>query len=183
MFERFTGEARQVVVLAQDEARRLCHHYIGTEHLLLGLLAEGRGPAAQLLNERGLRAGDLRRRILLIVGGEGLDPEALATLGIDLDEVRRATEAAFGPGALDSNSTGRKPPTGHIPFTPRAKKVLELSLREAERLQQGSIGTGHILLGLIREGKGVAAKVLADVGCDLDGLRDDVTRMIEPTTS
>ncbi len=181
MFERFTGDARQVIVIAQDEARALCHHYIGTEHLLLGLLAEGRGPAAQLLNERGLRAGDLRHRILLIVGGEGLDPEALATLGIDLDEVRRATEAAFGPGALDS--TGLKPPTGHIPFTPRAKKVLELSLREAERFQHGSIGTGHILLGLIREGKGVAAKVLADVGCDLDGLRDDITRMIEPTTT
>ncbi|MBS2962058.1 hypothetical protein KGA66_03290 [Actinocrinis puniceicyclus] len=180
MFERFTEGARQVVVLAQDEARKLCHHYIGTEHLLLGLLVEGRGPAAQVLDERGLRAADLRRRILLIVGGEGLDPEALATLGIDLDEVRRATESAFGPGALDS--TGRKPPTGHIPFTPRAKKVLELSLREAQRLQHGSIGTGHILLGLIREGKGVAAKVLADVGCDLDGLRDDITRMIEPTT-
>lgn len=181
MFERFTGDARQVVVLAQDEARQLCHHYIGTEHLLLGLLAESRGPAAQLLNERGLRADDLRRRILLIISGKGLDPEALATLGIDLDEVRRATEAAFGPGALDT--TGRKPPTGHIPFTPRAKKVLELSLREAERLQHESIGTGHILLGLILEGKGVAAKVLADVGCDLDGLRDDITRMIEPTTT
>jgi ATP-dependent Clp protease ATP-binding subunit ClpA len=181
MFERFTGDARQVVVLAQDEARGLCHHYIGTEHLLLGLLNEGHGPAARLLNERGLCAADLRRRILLIVGGEGLDPEALATLGIDLDEVRRATEAAFGPGALDS--TGRTPPSGHIPFTPRAKKVLELALREAQRLQHGSIGTGHILLGLIREGKGVAAKVLADVGCDLDSLRDDITRMIEPPTT
>jgi ATP-dependent Clp protease ATP-binding subunit ClpA len=181
MFERFTEEARQVVVLAQGEARALSHHYIGTEHLLLGLLAEGRGPAARLLTERGLRAADLRRRILLIVGGEGLDPEALATLGIDLDEVRRATEAAFGPGALDS--AARKPPTGHIPFTLRAKKVLELSLREAQRLQHDSIGTGHLLLGLIREGKGVAAKVLADVGCDLDSLRDEITRMIEPTTT
>ncbi|HWG28880.1 MAG TPA: Clp protease N-terminal domain-containing protein [Actinospica sp.] len=179
MFERFTGDARQAVALAQDEARQLCHNYIGTEHLLLGLLAENRGPAAQLLNERGLRAEDLRRRILVIVGGEGLDHEALATLGIDLDEVRRATEAAFGPGALDS--TGRKPPTGHIPFTPRAKKVLELSVREAQRLQHGSIGTGHMLLGLILEGKGVAAKVLADIGCDLDALREDITRMIEPT--
>jgi ATP-dependent Clp protease ATP-binding subunit ClpA len=181
MFERFTGDARQVVVLAQDEARHLCHHYIGTEHLLLGLLAEGHGPAAHLLHERGLRAEDLRRRILLIVGGESLDPEALATLGIDLDQVKRAAEAAFGPGALEP--TGRRPPTGHIPFTPRAKKVLELSLREAQRLQHTSIGTGHILLGLIREGKGVAAKVLADVGCDLDGLRDDITRMIDPTTT
>ena len=180
MFERFTGDARQVVVHAQDEARALCHHYIGTEHLLLGLLAEGRDPAAQLLNEHGVRAEDLRRRILLIVGGKELDPQALATLGIDLEEVRRATEAAFGPGALDA--TGRKAPTGHIPFTNRAKKVLELSLQEAQRLKHDSVGTGHLLLGLIREGRGVAAKVLVEAGCDLDDLRDHVTRMIAPKT-
>lgn len=182
MFERFTGDARQAVVLAQDEARALCHHYIGTEHLLLGLLSEGDGPAARVLGEHGLRAEDLRRRILSIVGGAGsLDPEALAAFGIDLDEVKRATEAAFGPGALDPQ--GRRRPTGHIPFTPRAKKVLELSLREATRLRHDHIGTGHVLLGLIREGKGVAAKVLIDAGCDLDGLRDDVARMIEPPAS
>lgn len=177
MFERFTGDARQAVVLAQDEARALCHHYIGTEHLLLGLLAEERGPAAQVLAARGLRARDLRDRILMIVSGRELDPEALATLGIDLAEVRRATEAAFGPGALDS--TGRKAPTGHIPFTNRAKTVLELSIGEAQRLKQGHVDGGHLLLGLLREGKGVAAKVLTDTGCDLDALRAEVTRISE----
>ena len=177
MFERFTDEARQAIVQAQDEARALCHHYIGTEHLLLGLLAGDGGPAARVLAERGLRAADLRDRILMIVSGKDLDSEALATLGIDLGEVRRATEAAFGPGALDS--TGRKPPTGHIPFTNRAKTVLGLSLREAERLKQSRINGGHLLLGLLREGKGVAAKALTAAGCDLDALRDEVTRIIE----
>jgi ATP-dependent Clp protease ATP-binding subunit ClpA len=177
MFERFTEDARQAVVLAQDEARALRHHYIGTEHLLLGLLAGERGPAARVLAEFGLRAQDLRSSILMIVSGEELDPDALATLGIDLAEVRRATEAAFGPGALDS--TGRKAPTGHIPFTNRAKTVLELSVGEAQRLKHGRVGSGHLLIGLLREGKGVAAKALADAGCDLDALRTEVTRSIE----
>jgi ATP-dependent Clp protease ATP-binding subunit ClpA len=179
MFERFTDEARLVVRQAQEEARRLHHQVIGTEHLLLALAAGGEGPGTRALLDRGLDAPDLRRRVVGIVGpsGDDLDPDALATLGIDLEEVRRVTEASFGPGALDAR--GRKPaPSGHIPFSKRAKKVLELSLREALRLGHNYIGSGHILLGLIREGEGVAAKVLVEAGVDLPGLRDDVTRLI-----
>ena len=128
MFERFTDRARRVVVLAQDEARRLDHDYIGTEHLLLGLLHEGQGVAAQ----------------------------ALDGLGVDLAEVRRRVEEIIG--------RGQHAPSGHIPFTPRAKKVLELSLREALDLGHDYIGTEHILLGIVREGQGVAAQVLAAHG-------------------
>jgi ATP-dependent Clp protease ATP-binding subunit ClpA len=178
MFERFTDEARLVVRHAQEEARRLQHPLIGTEHLLLALAAGGEGPGTRALRDRGLDAPDLRRRVVGVVGSsDDLDPDALATLGIDLDEVRRVTEASFGPGALDAR--GRKPmPSGHIPFGKRAKKVLELSLREALRLGHNHIGSGHILLGLIREGEGVAAKVLVGAGIDLTDLRDDVTRLI-----
>jgi ATP-dependent Clp protease ATP-binding subunit ClpA len=179
MFERFSKEARAVVVGAQEEARRLHHQSIGTEHLLLALLTSGDGPGGQALRERDLDAADIRRRVVTLVDppGDDLDPEALATLGIDLEQVRRVTEASFGPGALDAR--GRKPSkTGHIPFSGRAKKVLELSLREAVRLGHNHIGTGHVLLGLIREGEGIAAQVLVQAGVDLKRLRDDVTRLI-----
>jgi ATP-dependent Clp protease ATP-binding subunit ClpC len=124
MFERFTDRARQVVVLAQEEARMLNHGYIGTEHILLGLIREGEGVAAR----------------------------ALESLGISLEAVRQQVEKIIG--------RGQQAPSGHIPFTPRAKKVLELSLREAKALGHNYIGTEHILLGLIREGGGVAAQVL-----------------------
>jgi ATP-dependent Clp protease ATP-binding subunit ClpA len=179
MFERFSQEARLVVQRAQEEARRLRHPLIGTEHLLLAMADADEGPGTQALRDRGLDAANLRLRVVGIVGppGDELDPQALATLGIDLEEVRRVTEASFGPGALDAR--GRKPmPPGHIPFSKRAKKVLELSLREALRLGHNYIGNGHILLGLIREGEGVAAQVLVEAGVDLAGLRDDVTRLI-----
>jgi len=179
MFERFAKEAREVVVRAQVEARRLHHDQIGTEHLLLALLETGAGPGARALRDRGADPDDLRRRFVCGAGapGDDLDPAALATLGIDLDEVRRATEAAFGPGALDVR--GRKPPrAGHIPFGKRAKKVLELALREAVRLGHNHIGTGHLLLGLIRESEGRAALVLADSGIDPAALRDDVIRLM-----
>jgi hypothetical protein len=179
MFERFTDGARLVVRLAQEEARRSRDPFIGTEHLLVALLDEGHGPAAQALIERGLDVTDLRRRIADLPGqtGDELDPEALATLGIDLDQVRRATEASFGPGALTAK--GRKPmKNGHIPFSKRAKKALELSLREALRLKHKYIGTGHILLGLLREREGLAARALVDAGVDLADLRDNVTRLI-----
>lgn len=178
MFERFTDGSRLVVRLAQEEARRLRHPYIGTEHLLIALLDEGQGPAAQALRGRRVEAADLRRRILGIVGegDNGLDPEALATLGIDLEEVRRVTEASFGPGALDARGGTHR--SGHIPFSKRSKKALELSLREALRLKHKYIGTGHILLGLLREGEGLGMQVLVAAGVDLDGLRDDVTRLI-----
>jgi len=142
MFERFTDRARRVVVLAQDEARMLKHNYIGTEHILLGLVHEG----------------------------EGLAAEALESLGISLDAVRNQVEEIIGQG--------QHAPTGHIPFTPRAKKVLELSLREALQLGHNYIGTEHILLGLIREGDGVAAQVLVRLGADLNRVRQQVIHLI-----
>jgi ATP-dependent Clp protease ATP-binding subunit ClpC len=142
MFERFTDRARRVVLLAQEEARMLNHNYIGTEHLLLGLIHEGNGVAAT----------------------------ALESLGISLDAVRQQVEEIIGQG--------QQAPSGHIPFTPRAKKVLELSLREATQLGQDHIGTEHILLGLIREGDGVAAQVLVKLGADLNRVRQQVIKLV-----
>jgi ATP-dependent Clp protease ATP-binding subunit ClpA len=142
MFERFTDRARRVVVLAQDEARMLNHDYIGTEHLLLGLIHEGEGVAAK----------------------------ALESLGISLEAVRQKVEEIIGQG--------EGPPQGHIPFTPRAKKVLELSLREASQLGHPYIGTEHILLGLIREGEGAAARVLVKLGADLNRVRQRVIQLL-----
>ncbi len=142
MFERFTDRARRVVVLAQEEARMLNHNYIGTEHILLGLIHEGEGVAAK----------------------------ALESLGISLDAVRSQVEEIIGQG--------QQAPSGHIPFTPRAKKVLELSLREALQLGHNYIGTEHILLGLIREGEGVAAQVLVKLGADLNKVRQQVIQLL-----
>ena len=145
MFERFTDRARRTVVLAQEEARLLNHNYIGTEHLLLGVIHEGEGVAAT----------------------------ALSTMGISLDDVRADVEAVLGRGeGLVS---------GHIPFTPRAKKVLELSLREALQLGSQYIGTEHILLGLLREGDGVAAQVLVARGVDPHRLRNELVPMLHGT--
>jgi ATP-dependent Clp protease ATP-binding subunit ClpC len=141
MFERFTDRARRVVVLAQEEARLLDHNYIGTEHLLLGLLREGQGVAA----------------------------EALEALGVDLAEVRSRVEGMIGRGQHEQS--------GHIPFTPRAKKVLEMSLREAMNLGHDDIGTEHILLGLAREGQGVAAQVLNDMGAGASRIAGKVTEL------
>src|SRR5712664_1856103 len=142
MFERFTDRARRVVVLAQEEARMLNHNYIGTEHVLLGLIHEGEGEAAK----------------------------ALESLGISLAAVRQQVEEIIGQG--------QQAPSGHIPFTPRAKKVLELSLREALQLGHNYIGTEHILLGLIREGEGVAAQVLVKLGADLNLVRQQVMQLL-----
>jgi len=142
MFERFTDRARRVVVLAQEEARMLNHNYIGTEHILLGLIHEGEGVAAK----------------------------ALESLGISLEGVRQQVEEIIGQG--------QQAPSGHIPFTPRAKKVLELSLREALQLGHNYIGTEHILLGLIREGEGVAAQVLVKLGADLTRVRQQVIQLL-----
>ncbi|WP_372595302.1 ATP-dependent Clp protease ATP-binding subunit [Actinotalea sp.] len=142
MFERFTDRARRVVVLAQEEARMLNHNYIGTEHILLGLIHEGEGVAAK----------------------------ALESLGISLDAVRSQVQEIIGEG--------QQAPSGHIPFTPRAKKVLELSLREALQLGHNYIGTEHILLGLIREGEGVAAQVLGKLGADLNRVRQQVIQLL-----
>src|SRR6266852_3355736 len=142
MFERFTDRARRVVVLAQEEARTLNHNYIGTEHILLGLIHEGEGVAAK----------------------------ALESLGISLEAVRQQVEEIIGQG--------QQAPSGLIPFTPRAKKVLELSLREALQLGHNYIGTEHILLGLIREGEGVAAQVLVKLGADLNRVRQQVIQLL-----
>ncbi|PID98584.1 MAG: NDP-hexose 4-ketoreductase, partial [Actinomycetales bacterium] len=142
MFERFTDRARRVIVLAQDEAKLLNHNYIGTEHLLLGLVHEGEGVAAK----------------------------ALEQLNISLEAVREQVEDIIG--------RGQQVPTGHIPFTPRAKKVLELSLRESLQMNYNYIGTEHILLGLIREGEGVAAQVLIKLGADLNRVRNTVMQLL-----
>ncbi|HEY0126378.1 MAG TPA: Clp protease N-terminal domain-containing protein [Blastococcus sp.] len=173
MFERFTTEARQTVVGAQHEARRLHSGRIGTEHLLLALLAQPTSSAA-VLTRHGLARDDVSAAVRRYVGDGDLDAEALTALGIDLDAVRSSVEASFGPGALDRPSRERGP-AGHIPFTPRAKKVLELSLREAIAMKSRSITDGHIALGLLREGEGLAMKVLADRGVDPGELRRDLT--------
>ncbi len=142
MFERFDQQARRVVVLAQKEARTLNHNYIGTEHILLGLIREG-----------------------------GVAAKALESLGISLDAVRQQVEEIIG--------RGQQAPSGHIPFTKRAKKALELSLRESLQLGHNYIGTEHILLGLLREGDGVAAQVLVKLGADLNQVRQQVIQLLQ----
>jgi ATP-dependent Clp protease ATP-binding subunit ClpA len=162
MFERFSEAARATVVQAQFEARRLHSERIGTEHLLLGLLGQDTATAA-VLARHGLSREGVTTAVARQV--DGLDADALGTLGIDLDAVRERVEAAFGPGALDQRPGGR-PSGGHLPLTARAKKVLELSLRETLAMKQKSISDGHIALGLIREGQGLAMRVVADRGID-----------------
>jgi ATP-dependent Clp protease ATP-binding subunit ClpC len=142
VFERFTDRSRRVVVLAQEEAKLLNHDYIGTEHILLGLIREGQGVAAAALDSLGVSGESVRQRVQEIIG---------------------AGDAA---------------PTGPIPFTPRAKKVLELALREAQKLGHTYIGTEHLLLGLIREGEGVAAQVLEELGADLNRVRQEVIQLV-----
>jgi ATP-dependent Clp protease ATP-binding subunit ClpC len=143
VFEKFTDRARRVVVRAQEEARALNHDFIGTEHILLGLVGEGQGLAAK----------------------------ALESLGVSMEAVRQRVEDIVPPGQVEVR-------TGHIPFTPRAKKVLELSLSESKLLGHRYIGTEHILLGLLREGEGVAAQVLTALGADLDGTRERVVQLL-----
>jgi ATP-dependent Clp protease ATP-binding subunit ClpA len=169
MFERFTEGARTAVTGAQTHARALRHQWIGTEHLLLGLLDDPDGRAARILRERFAVDGEwARREVERVVGrGEpGIDADALATLGIDLDAVRERVERTFGAGALSGRRPCRRPHSGHIPFTPRAKKALELSLREAIAMGDHFIGSEHVLLGLTREGDGVAARILRERGVD-----------------
>ncbi len=178
MFERFTPEAREVVVLAQEEARTLRHDHVGTEHLLLALLRLDT-PTTAVLRRHGLDHAEVAEAVTASAGGDGLDADALRTLGIDLDAVRDVVEATFGPGALGPPSGGRRTSSpGHIPFTAGAKKVLELSLREALAMRSNRITDGHIALGLLREGQGLAAKVLHDRGIDLQALRADVSRAL-----
>lgn len=176
MFERFTTEARAVVVGARVEARTLHHPTIGTEHLLLALL-DLDTPTSAVLRRHGLTREAVTASVVGHVGSGDMDAEALTALGIDLDAVRSTVEATFGPGALDGEGERpRGPRTGnHLPFSPRARKVLELSLREAIALRQRVIADGHIALGLLREGEGLAMKVLADLGVDAGALRRDLT--------
>jgi ATP-dependent Clp protease ATP-binding subunit ClpC len=143
MFQKFTDRARRAVVRAQEEARTLNHDFIGTEHLLLGLVGEGHGVAAK----------------------------ALESLGISMEAVRQRVEDIVPPGQVEVRS-------GHIPFTPRAKQVLELSLSESKLLGHRYIGTEHMLLGLLRLGEGVAAQVLTGLGADLDGVRERVVQLL-----
>jgi ATP-dependent Clp protease ATP-binding subunit ClpA len=188
MFERFTDRARSVTVDAQAAARRLGHGYIGTEHLLLGLL-EGDGVAARVLAGLGITGAAVEREIVAEVGQGPLgvgDAEALGAIGIDLDEVRRRLEESFGPGALYWHPDprcrrGRLRPGGHIPFTPRSKKVLELSLREALALKHRYIGTEHILLGLVREGEGLAMLILTRLGAGAQVVRARVLDALRAT--
>jgi ATP-dependent Clp protease ATP-binding subunit ClpC len=143
MYERLTDRARRVVALAEDEARRLSHNHVGTEHLLLGLIDEGDGVAARTLE----------------------------SLGVSLAAVRQQVEMIIGQG--------REAPRGRIPYTPRARKALELSLREALQLGHHHIGTEHILLGLVREGKGAAAQMLVKLGADLNRVRQQVIQLLD----
>ena len=178
MFERFTREARQAVVQAQAEAAALHHPRIGTEHLLLGLVGQEATPTAAVLARHGLTRATVLESVSTLVGD--LDAEALTTLGIDLAAVRERVESAFGPGALDDPARRHgATATGHLPLTPRAKKVLELSLREALALKHRHIADGHIALGLLREGEGLAMKVLHDRGVDPVELRREITAALD----
>lgn len=200
MFERFTKQARAVVVGAQEESRGLGHGWVGTEHLLLAVLRQPADPGAATLLRLGVTVESCRAAVAGVVtqdtdtlGPE--DAEALRTFGIDLDEIRRRTEETFGPGALDTpqeptERRGRRrlpfgrrrpgtahtgstePAAGHLPFTPRAKKALELSLREAIALKDRHIGVEHVVLGLLRSDDRVTLAVLGRLGLDPRPTRD-----------
>ena len=189
MFERFTQDARRVVVGAQDEARGLGHGWIGTEHLLLAALRDEGSPVAAALRGVGLTAGTVRTEVRRLLGPVD-DGAALAGIGIDLDQVRRRVEDRFGPGALDDASVrtgprwslrrlgGRSPAasrapapgSGHIPFTRRAKTSLELALREAVATGSREIRTEHLVLGLMREA-GLAARAVSRLGVPPETVR------------
>ncbi|MGH9176941.1 MAG: Clp protease N-terminal domain-containing protein [Acidimicrobiales bacterium] len=198
MFERFTTEARQLIVAAQVHARRRGHTWIGCEHLLLAV-AGSDGPAGQLLRDRGVGPDAVSSRIEVIIGpgrGDADESAALATLGIDLDRVREAVEARFGPGALDRGCDGRRrqrrglwrrrrpAPDGHPSrpaFTPRAKRCLELSLKEALKLHHHHIGVEHVALALLARDDTMAARILADLNLARGHLREEILRTLRKT--
>lgn len=179
MFERFDADGRALVVAAQEEARGLRHDWIGTEHLLLGVLRSSGSQAAEELGRAGVNPNLLREQIRRRVGPG--DADALRAIGIDLEAVVASVEQAFGPGALDpARHRGRRrrrcrarfiAVPGAAPFTPRAKKVLELALRHALRLRSDRITPDHVVLGLLTEGQGLAAEVLVQNGVDLRHLQ------------
>ncbi len=194
MFERFTHQARTVVVQAQEQARQLKHDHIGTEHLLLALLDPAVGAAAAILAEAGVTTASVRSAVQQHVGQPRAaltdeDAEALRAIGIDLERVLARLEETLGSAALTPVGAParrrflrRRRPVrlgGHIPFTGSSKKVLELSLREALALRSRSIEAEHILLGLLREGQGLAARVLAQQGVDLKQLRAATLRALD----
>ena len=197
MFERFTQAAREVVVGARDQARQLKHPYIGTEHLLLALLDPAVGAPAAILREAGVDVIAVRRAIQRLVPSPrpaltDEDAEALRTIGIDLQTVLARLEDTLGAEVLSAGASARprrgflrrlgrgaRPTGGRLLFTGRAKKVLELSLREAMALNHHHIGSEHILLGLIREGQGLAARVLVDAGVDLSAVRRATLRSLD----
>lgn len=205
MFERFTGSARQVVVGAQEEARSLGHDWIGTEHLLLAVVRQSEEPGASTLVRLGVTAGNCRAAVASVVSGRGEalgpeDAEALKAFGIDLDEIRRRTESAFGDGALDTPASdpgagaprrrrfmkrqrreskgslgipsGTPGPSGHIRFTGRAKKALELSLREAVARKERHIGVEHIVLALLRGDDKISQGMFQQLGVTPGQMRD-----------
>ena len=186
MFERFTDPARAVVVEAQSQARGLGHHWIGTEHLLLAVLARPDSAVSRALEVLGITEGAVRARVLAEVGaGPVDDAAALADLGIDLDAVRRRAEERFGPGALDLPGTARRrgrylfrrrrrcppgSPSGHIPFSGRAKKSLELALRESLSAGCREIREEHLVLGIVRS-DGLAARIIGEFGVPTERVR------------
>ena len=185
MFERFTQSARATVVYATEEAHGLGHDFVGTEHLLLGLLRQPAEPGPDLLVRHGLDLPTARAAVQRLlgergedIGGSALDGAALEAIGIDLDAVTERVEATFGAGALSrpaSGGTGRgRPRGGRLRFTNRAKKVMELSVRAVQGRGDDRLGTGHLLLGLLREGGGLAVVVLRDHGLDLAELERSV---------
>ncbi|MGH2634648.1 MAG: Clp protease N-terminal domain-containing protein [Actinomycetota bacterium] len=188
MFERFTSQARSAVVLAQAEGRELRHDRIGTQHVLLGILGEPDAAGARVLRELGLEPSGVRdevaRRFVLGSAFGEQDEEALRSVGIELDEVRRSVDEAFGPGALERRPTRRRGRrceaggAGHVPFTPGSKRALELSLREALRLGHSYIGTEHLVLGLVRDERSSAATILRGRGISPGDVREAVMREI-----
>ena len=194
MFEHFTRPAREVVTGARDHARQLRHPYVGTEHLLLALLEPQAGVVSAVLRDAGVSASEVRRDLERLIGPEqraltAEDAAALRTIGIDLATVLARIEQSLGPDALTPapcpqrrRRLRRRQPARErsLPFAPRAKKVLELSLREALALGHNYIGAEHILLGLLREGDGLAAQILTDTGVDVHHLRRATLAALSP---
>jgi ATP-dependent Clp protease ATP-binding subunit ClpA len=178
MFERFSTDAREVVVLAQTEAQRLGSSEVDSGHLLLALVADATGPAGRALRASHLNVDDVRVKVRKRAGG--LDPDALAAIGIDLEAVRQATEATFGPGALDSGLPAGR---GRVPFSAEAKKVLERSLRLAVGRRSKSIGSGDVLLAILVPANSVAVQVLGDARVNIESLRTETAREIDAQTA
>ncbi|MDH6576552.1 Clp protease N-terminal domain-containing protein [Kitasatospora sp. MAP5-34] len=182
MFERFSDGARKSVALGREEALRLRHDYIGTEHLLLGVLGQPEDPAVAVLIDAGLDLVTARGAVARLLGAPhpGVDEAALAAIGVDLEAVREAVEATFGAGALDVPAGPPKRGRSRVPrFTDRAKQVLALAVRAAVRQRSERIELGHLLLGILREGGGIGVRVVRESGVDLAAVERAVERTLE----